>query len=50
MPFEEKNILMCVVNKKQIPRLKARIAEIDGEAFTIVTTVTEAIGQGFKEN
>lgn len=46
----EKNILMCVVNKKQIPRLKARIAEIDGEAFTIVTTVTEAIGQGFKEN
>lgn len=46
----EKIILMCVVNKKQIPRLKAKIAEIDREAFTIVTTVTEAIGQGFKEN
>lgn len=45
----EKNILMCVVNKKQIPRLKARITEIDKTAFTIVTTVTEAIGRGFKE-
>lgn len=47
---EEKSVLMCVVNKKQIPRLKAKITEIDNSAFTIVTTVTEAIGKGFKEN
>ncbi len=46
---EEKSILMCVVNKKQIPRLKEKILEIDNSAFTIVTTVTEAIGKGFKE-
>lgn len=45
----EKAILLCVVNKKQIPRLKNGIKEIDKEAFTIVTTVTEAIGEGFKE-
>lgn len=44
----EKNILMCVVNKKEIPKLKEAIMEIDNAAFTIVTTVTEAIGEGFK--
>ena len=46
----EKNILMCVVNKKEIPKLKEAIREIDPAAFTIVTTVTEAIGEGFKQN
>ncbi|MBQ8298389.1 MAG: YitT family protein [Clostridia bacterium] len=45
----EKNILMCVVNKKEIPKLKEAIREIDNSAFTIVTTVTEAIGEGFKQ-
>ena len=45
----EKNILMCVVNKKEIPKLKEAIREIDNTAFTIVTTVTEAIGEGFKK-
>lgn len=43
----EKEILLCVVNKKEIPKLKDGIKEIDDKAFTIVTTVTEAIGEGF---
>lgn len=45
----EKEILLCVVNKKEIPKLKEGIMEIDDKAFTIVTTVTEALGEGFKE-
>lgn len=44
----EKEILLCVVNKKEIPKLKEGVKEIDDKAFTIVTTVTEAIGEGFK--
>lgn len=44
----EKDILLCVVNNKEIPRLKQIVKQIDGKSFTIVTTVTEAIGEGFK--
>ena len=47
---EDKNILMCVANKKEIPKLKERINEIDDKCFIIITTVTEAIGQGWKNN
>lgn len=45
----EKRILLCVVNKKEIPKLKAGILEIDDKAFTIITTVTDAYGKGFKD-
>lgn len=45
----EKRILLCVVNKKEIPKLKEGILGIDDKAFTIITTVTDAYGQGFKE-
>ena len=45
---EEKDMLLCVVNKKEIPKLKEAIEEIDDEAFVIINTVTEAIGEGFK--
>ena len=44
----DKEILLCVVNKKEIPKLKEGILAIDDKAFTIVTTVTEALGEGFK--
>ena len=45
----EKDILLCVVNKKEIPKLKEGILSIDNKAFTIVTTVTEAMGEGFSK-
>ena len=47
---EEKMILLCVVNNKEIPRLKEIVKNIDDKSFTIVTTVTEALGEGFKNN
>lgn len=46
----EKSILLCVVNYKQIPRLKQIVKQIDAKSFTIVTTVTEALGEGFKNS
>lgn len=45
----DKRVLLCVVNKKEVPKLKEGILEIDDKAFTIVTTVSEAYGKGFKE-
>lgn len=46
---ENREILLCVVNKKEIPKLKEAINEIDPESFVIVTAVAEAIGEGFKK-
>lgn len=44
----EKYVLLCVVNHKEIPKLKQIVKGIDDKSFTIVTTVTEALGEGFK--
>lgn len=46
---QEKSILLCVVNNREIPRLKQIVKAIDEKSFTIVTTVTEALGEGFKK-
>lgn len=44
----EKNIVFCIANKREIPKIEDKIKEIDSAAFVIVTTVSEAIGRGFK--
>lgn len=44
---ENKEILLCVANKREVPRIKEEIKRIDDKSFTIITTVTEAIGNGF---
>ena len=46
---EGKEILLCVVNKREVPIIKEEIKAIDNMSFTIITTVTEAIGNGFSE-
>lgn len=46
----EKTILLCVVNYKQIPILKQIVKQVDDKSFTIITTVTEALGEGFKNS
>lgn len=43
----EKEILLCVANKREVPKIKDEIKLIDDKSFTIITTVTEAIGNGF---
>ena len=42
-----KEILLCVANKREVPKIKEEIKAIDEQSFTIITTVTEAIGNGF---
>ena len=44
---EEKDILLCVASKNEIPHIKNKVREIDKKCFMIVTNVAEAIGEGF---
>ncbi len=45
---EEKETLMCVVEKKQIPYLKRGVKKLDPEAFIIISDVYEVLGKGFR--
>lgn len=42
-----RNMLMCVVSRKEIVELKEIVFEIDPEAFVFVTDVSETVGEGF---
>lgn len=44
-----KNMLLCVVSKKEIVMLKELTKECDPNAFVIVTDVREVLGEGFIE-
>lgn len=46
---EERNMLFCVVSKKEVVVLKEFIKQIDVHAFVIVTDVREVLGEGFLE-
>lgn len=45
-----KNVLFCVVSKKEIIRLRECVRRIDPAAFVIVSDVREVFGEGFIEN
>ncbi len=44
-----KNVLFCVVSKREIVQLKEIVKQEDVNAFIIVTDVREVLGEGFKE-
>lgn len=46
---QDKLMLFCVVNKKEIVMLKEKVDEIDPAAFVIVTDAREVHGEGFIE-
>lgn len=45
----DKKVLLCIANKREIPKIKDEINKTDSDAFVIVTTVAEAIGSGFQK-
>ncbi|RDU22778.1 YitT family protein [Anaerosacchariphilus polymeriproducens] len=45
----EKNLLICVVSKKEIVELKEIVVNADRKAFVIVSDVREVLGEGFLE-
>ena len=45
---DNKKVLLCVTNKREIPKIKDIVKEIDDKSFIIISTVTEAVGEGWK--
>jgi uncharacterized membrane-anchored protein YitT (DUF2179 family) len=43
----EKNVLYCVISKREVVRLKNIITDIDPHAFVSSTVVNEVLGEGF---
>ena len=46
---ERKNLLFCVVSKKEIVQLKELVVGHDSQAFVIVSDAREVLGEGFIE-
>lgn len=46
---QRKEVLLCVVSKKEIVKLKEIVREIDKSSFVIVADVKEVVGEGFTE-
>lgn len=44
---KKRNMLMCVVSRKEIVELKEIVFDIDPNAFVIVTNAAETVGEGF---
>ncbi|MCD7855465.1 MAG: YitT family protein [Clostridiales bacterium] len=44
---KDKNIILCVVSKKQVVGVKRLAFEIDPKAFMIITSASEVTGEGF---
>ena len=47
---KDKKVLLCVLNRGQLPALKELVKEIDPKAFVILTDIREVLGEGFKEH
>ncbi|QQY80037.1 uncharacterized membrane-anchored protein YitT (DUF2179 family) [Keratinibaculum paraultunense] len=46
---EERDVLLCVVNRSQFAKAKEIVSNIDKDAFIMVTEVSEVLGEGFEE-
>lgn len=44
----DKQVLLCVVHRAQLPQLKEIVTKIDKRAFLILTEIREVLGEGFQ--
>ncbi len=44
----DKNVLLCVLLRGQLPALKGIVREVDEKAFIILADIREVLGEGFK--
>lgn len=44
----EKEVLLCVLQRGQLPSLKRIVKSVDEKAFIILTDIREVLGEGFK--
>lgn len=47
---QKRNVMLCVVSKKQIPELKKIALETDEKVFFVIGDVREVCGEGFVQN
>lgn len=47
--MEDKDVLLCAVNRYQFTKIKDMVYDIDKDAFVMVTDISEVLGEGFKE-
>lgn len=47
---EEKDIVLCACNNKQMYIIKRMVRNTDPDAFTIIVESNEVVGEGFREN
>lgn len=45
---EDRQVLLCVINRTETARLKSIVAECDEKAFVIATNIHEVFGEGFE--
>ncbi len=45
---DDKQVLLCVVQRGQLPLLKEIVKNVDDKAFVILTDIREVLGEGFK--
>ncbi|MCR1899077.1 YitT family protein [Irregularibacter muris] len=46
---EDRNVLLCVVNRAQVNKMKEIVHSVDQRAFVILSEVREVLGEGFKD-
>lgn len=46
---EDNLTLLCAIRNNEYPHLKREVHQIDPNAFMIVTTASEVVGEGFKD-
>lgn len=46
---EDREVIFCVVSRRELDDLKNIVHAIDPEAFVVISDVHEALGEGFKE-
>lgn len=47
---KEKKVILCAVKKQNLPRAKEIVEEVDSDAFMIVTSASEILGEGYKRH
>lgn len=46
----EKKVILCAVKKQQLPKAKEIVNDVDSDAFMIVTSASEILGEGYKRH
>lgn len=46
---DKKEVLLCIISRSEVSELKKAVAEIDEDAFVIISDVHEVLGEGFTE-